>query len=450
MKLRESIAYNKDLITGEENFLIKQKPIVPVKGTVKLELFDALTGKKTYEAKTENIINSIVSKYAFMDYFYGKIKGDRGISYYAAPFQYMVLTDYKGIEDAEIEFYKGNLVGYGDKTTAYSGPDTLRGTINLAESNLDLSGNGLVHFVFDFPTHAANGTFESLWWVNNLITSPSKKRTITVQCPCTRTDGGATGTGNYPGFVLVRTADKWIAIIGENSSTVGVTVFYQKYALVLNDDFSFYKYIDLSGKLSSAFVNAFCGWGSSETDLIIYNGYVSSNNIAVINIETEQIKYITCNAGDYGSPYISANIRNNKLYICGNKFAEYSINGGTTTFIKDNGSCVPYFFTDYNKGVGFLNSSSTICFIENGAVKVTPVTINSNSLLRHIKYSPNDSDVGYVLESFLQNGTTVTLTIGEYSIGTQVGAQTLLASSVTKMPTNTMKIQYDFQIEKVL
>ena len=449
MEFRESISYNKDLITGEETFLHKQKPIIPLRGTAKIELFDDLSGKKVYEAKTENIINNIVSKYAFMDYFYDKIKGAKGLSHYLAPFQYMVLTDYKGAEDADMEFYKGSLVGYVDKAVAYSGLDTLCGTVNLSETKLDSTGDGLLHFVFDFPTHAANGTFQSLWWVGNLITSPSKKRTITSECPCTRTDGKGY-SGNYAGLVLVRVSNKWVAIIGQNSVSNSVSGFYPKYALVLNDDFTFYKYIDISGKVSSSSINNYCGWGSSETDLIIYNGYISSNNVCLLNIETEQINYITCNASDYGNPNIGANIRNNKLYISGSKFAEFSINGGSATFIKEYGPCTSYSFTDYNDNIGLVNASGNICFIENGILEITPVKVNTNTLQRHIKYRQNNSDMGYVLESILQDGTTVTLTIGEYSIGTQVGAQTLLASPVTKTPTNTMKIQYDFQVEKVL
>lgn len=52
----------------------------------------------------------------------------------------------------------GNTVGYADGDL-YTGSDTLRGTINSAESNVTENG---VKMVFDWPTHAANGTIRSI------------------------------------------------------------------------------------------------------------------------------------------------------------------------------------------------------------------------------------------------------------------------------------------------
>lgn len=217
MELRESIAYNIDLIKGDKKELVKQKPKAPTRGIATVELFDSENGEKIYEAKTENIINNYVSKIAYMDYFYGKIKGNRANSYYSAPFQNIVLTSYSGDESADIKYYKGELI-----------------------------------------------------------------------------------------------------------------------------------------------------------------------------------------------------------------------------------------FTDFNDSVAFLNESKKICYLNNNVVKTTPITINTAAAQRHLKYRPDDNEIGYTLEQIKQDGTNVTLTIGKYSIGAHVGAQTLLAAPVTKTPTNTMKIQYDFQIQKVL
>ena len=52
-RFRDSIAYNHDFITGERIEVVKRKPlIVPARGIATVELFDAITGKKTYEAKS--------------------------------------------------------------------------------------------------------------------------------------------------------------------------------------------------------------------------------------------------------------------------------------------------------------------------------------------------------------------------------------------------------------
>ena len=450
MELRESIAYNIDLIKGDKKELVKQKPKAPTRGIATVELFDSENGEKIYEAKTENIINNYVSKIAYMDYFYGKIKGNRANSYYSAPFQNIVLTSYSGDESADIKYYKGELIGYADKETAYVGNNILKGTINTAETKLDTEGDGVLHFVFDFPTHAANGTFQSIWWIGDMTTSPTKKEEITVVCPCTRTDAIAGGSSYYVGKVMTRSADKWVCVLGEKSCDSWVSIFYPKYALILNDDFTFYKYIDISGKLSSSITNTFCGWGASDNGVVIINAYSKTNNLAIIDIDTEQVQILSLDTSNIGGQYVNINIRGNKVYVSGSKFCEYVINGGTLTLVRDYGKATIYFFTDFNDSVAFLNESKKICYLNNNVVKTTPITINTAAAQRHLKYRPDDNEIGYTLEQIKQDGTNVTLTIGKYSIGAHVGAQTLLAAPVTKTPTNTMKIQYDFQIQKVL
>ena len=450
MEFRESIAYNIDLINEDRKELLKQKPKVPTRGIATVELFDSENGEKIYEAKTENIINNYVSKIAYMDYFYSKIKGNRNSNYYSAPFQNIVLTSYSGDESADTPYYKGELIAYADKATSYSGIDILKGTINTAETKLDTEGNGLLHFVFDFPTHAANGTFQSIWWIGDMTTLPTKKEEITVVCPCTRTDAIAGGSNYYVGKAMTRSSDKWVCILGEKSTSSYTSIFYPKYALILNDDFTFYKYIDISGKLSSSITNTFCGWGASDNGVIIINAYSKTNNLAIIDIDTGQVQTLSLDTSNIGSQYVNVNIRANKVYVSGSKFSEYVINGGTLTLVRDYGKATSYFFSDFNDSVAFLSEDKKICYLNNNAVKATPIIIDTSSTQRHLKYRADDNEIGYTLEQIKQDGANVTLTIGKYSIGKHVGAQTLLAAPVTKTPTNTMKIQYDFQIQKIL
>lgn len=371
-------------------------------------------------------------------YIYSKIKGSRSSSYYSAPFQNIVLTSYSGDESADTPYYKGELIGYTDKGSSYSGSDILKGTINTAETKLGTEGDGVLHFVFDFPTHVANGSFQSIWWIGDITTSSSKKEEITVVCPCTRTDAIAGGSNYYVGKAMTRSADKRVCILGEKSTSSYTGIFYPKYELILNDDFTFYKYIDISGKVSTSITNTFCGWGASDNGIVIINAYSTTNNLAIIDIDIGQVQTLSLNTSNIGDQYVNVNIRGNKVYISGNKFSEYVINGGALTLVRDYGKATSYFFSDFNDSVAFLSEDKRICYLNNNMVKATPIIVDTVSTQRHLKYRSDNNEIGYTLEQIKQDGANVTLTIGKYSIGTYVGAQTLLAALVTKTPTNTI------------
>lgn len=115
---------------------------------------------------SHNIVNEFSNRQAFACFFYDLIK-QSGISLnYRNPFTNLMLTDYDGNENANELGLRGNLIGWANKNTAYSGSDTLRGTINLSESQTSNDNRtGLITLVFDFPTHAANGTINSVWWM---------------------------------------------------------------------------------------------------------------------------------------------------------------------------------------------------------------------------------------------------------------------------------------------
>lgn len=451
MPLRQSIAYNKNLLTGEMNVLTKMKPIAPVRGMAKVQLIDAENGKVIYEAHTENIINSIVAKYAFMEFFYFKLKGETSKSYFQAPFDYLLLTDYEGEEDPQIKYYRGSVIGYANKNTTYIGNSNVKGTINVSESDLDVNGTGLIHFVFDFPTNAANGTFNTIWWVSELSKGMKLNKSFSISCTSIREDNYNYAGSNYPSVCMFRSQNKWVCIIGKGNSESHLSVFKPFYALILNDDFTFYKCIELGDKLSTKFTNVSCGFGCSNNGVVIINGYEKSNNVAIIDIDTEQITYLSIDTSEIGYQSIYINIIDNKIYISGQKFCEYVINGSSVTLIKNYGDAIPYFFAKIDNKIAFLNTNNRIAYIENGMVKESAIAIESYYYERHMVFRPDNSDVGYVLKNIsVKDGYDVTLTVEEYITQPIVGAQTLLASPVTKTPTNTMKIQYDFQIEKIL
>lgn len=137
-------------------------------GKIKVELFDDLTGKKVDELVGENFISKgvrdVLFKMAMVSLFTQR-KYTGGRDYYRDindPFEWMVLTDATHAEAPDSEWLiRGNTVGYAYTDSTYSGDSTLRGGYNTGES---FTSSEQVHIVIDFPTHAANGTFQSIYF----------------------------------------------------------------------------------------------------------------------------------------------------------------------------------------------------------------------------------------------------------------------------------------------
>ena len=170
MNLINGVKTKENFLTGERVELPYTKKAAPVRGFVKLELFDDLTGKKIEEITSENFISKYVYQYweqlMRRSFIYHDESRQGDLSGFSTllpfPFQTFVLLDYNKPEDPQNESVAlGKLIGYATRST-YSGSDTKRGSINLAES---FANAEQLHYVFDFPTHAANGTFQSLAWV---------------------------------------------------------------------------------------------------------------------------------------------------------------------------------------------------------------------------------------------------------------------------------------------
>lgn len=174
--LREVICYNENFITGERAEMKKLKPSKGIKTKISVLLHDAISGQLVEKAVTENVLGNFIAKMAFNEYFFDDLQQpvsdstarwvhqfkNTGGTY---PFRRIFLTDYTGAESENHDRIKGELIGFARREADYSGTATDRGTINRLESNITFNGTQItVHIVFDFPTHAANGTFQSIWW----------------------------------------------------------------------------------------------------------------------------------------------------------------------------------------------------------------------------------------------------------------------------------------------
>lgn len=151
---------------------MKEQIILPSdflpEGRVKIELFDDLTGKKIEEYETKNFIANGIREQFFKlvqaDIFtrYKYTGQSRLHEALVDPFRIMSLTDASHPEQPNEEWLRrGKLIGYAYTNETYSGSDPQRGSYNAKESFTNLEQ---VHIVIDFPTHAANGTFQSVYF----------------------------------------------------------------------------------------------------------------------------------------------------------------------------------------------------------------------------------------------------------------------------------------------
>lgn len=196
MFTKKTTAVSRKPQIGEVITMEKEKPLFPVRGITKIELFNE-DGELIQEVESENFISKTVTekllswqKMMFMatserttddssywqlskeyngpmNHFlsYGNLFGYEQNYVSNAPFRRLLLTTNDNPEVPNVErVVRGSVVGWADKSDTYSGVSTKQGTVNPNESYMT---KGQMHFVFDFPTHVANGTFSSIYWAQD-------------------------------------------------------------------------------------------------------------------------------------------------------------------------------------------------------------------------------------------------------------------------------------------
>lgn len=137
-------------------------------GTV--ELFDDRTGKLKHRQQFENFIAlpaQLVARHQLRSVMNDGLSNLTAHDDQVPPsvFTHLFLTNDASVEDPATERYmKGGVVGWSNKTP-YVGADAFRGTPNAVGC---AASDTFVRWVFDWPTHAANGTFQSINWGNAL------------------------------------------------------------------------------------------------------------------------------------------------------------------------------------------------------------------------------------------------------------------------------------------
>jgi len=185
--------YVRNYRTNQEIVKIKEKN-GDIQGIATIQLFDAKTGALELEAKTHNIIYQAVydwlKSYQWDKFCAGAFnKTNTYQGYFNMDNIYLTTSTLPEGTPYNLFNYDGKLIGWANKAT-YSGSDTQRGTPNSAET---YTNDEKIHWVFDWPTHAANGTFQTIIWSNTLTLTAIYEGPINV--------GISTGMSD-PGFGL--------------------------------------------------------------------------------------------------------------------------------------------------------------------------------------------------------------------------------------------------------
>lgn len=162
--------YVKNFKDGTIEEHIKYKPMTGYRGRTTIQLFNAETGELEQEVMSENVINNWIVKDSFDANFRGQVNQTK-TSLFANPFSYLLLSNAAVPESADAKELVGNMIAWASRQT-YSGSAINRGTLNTAESwysNRTTAGKTTAHLVFDFPTHAANGTIRTIYWAPSLL-----------------------------------------------------------------------------------------------------------------------------------------------------------------------------------------------------------------------------------------------------------------------------------------
>lgn len=447
-----SLARKENFVTGEVIEMLKHKvSSIPIRGFTKVELFDEKRfGKKVEEVTAENFISINMKDY--LEYIlmneYSKIGiGLNGtdmmpLTYREFPFTVLALTTDSRPENPQVErIVMGDIIGYSLKGQ-YVGSDTRRGTLNSAESYKNRS---IAHFVFDFATNAANGTFYSVVWYSD-VGSPS----LTAQRYYQK---------NYEWYVDL-SGENGLASLGgaRGGMCFDGSSFWSMEAL----DSGVKKIVELlitpgqKGNVASFTLGRV--WD--------HPSYLGSNDVAYdMTYDSDYIYYVV-NTGKQNTIHrvkksdgtISTITLSESMYLCGVERvgAYFYVLGQSATPV--NGE-YPLRWAKYDSnfniieaknifdttvvayGMAYNQQKNEIAVRTNIGLFIFDTQMNRTSYAIDQPGSPS-SYPGIAVkdgEYFIRSNNTIFMA----ELGS-LGARNLLPTPVTKTSTNTMKVTYDF------
>jgi hypothetical protein len=432
--------YVRNFETGETVNLPKYKPEVQVKGNALIELFNERTGKKVLEAETENVINNLIAKEAFISGFDSLIGWNSNSPARTSMFQNIVLTNFTGPEDADAFYVKGDIIAWAAKMTGYIGDDVKRGTINIAESTRDF---GEYKFVFDWPTHSGNGTFRSIWWagVNGFLPQIDFHYLTSSSLPGTNNSSYRSCLG--PRFSVYVPQNTGIIIVkspnyngmsnpsnfgGHSSDTLDLSYIDTRIQGIWWDGEFFWIYGDINRKYYKCDENfsvllefdapAAASSSASRYNFTTFNGKFFS--------------YTQESSADWSlRRYNYQGVMENEF----NLFGQEGITAPSSMHIVGNAKSLIFHEANLRRIALVDANGNTLIFAVDANAQATNSYYTRNLLYDHkrniyySRYQYSSSYAHYYLQPVWYPG-----------------AQTLLASPVTKTNSNTMKVTYTFKV----
>jgi hypothetical protein len=453
-----SLARKENFVTGEVIEMLKHKvSSIPIRGFTKIELFDQKQfGKKVEEVTAENFISINMKDY--LEYIlmreYSQIGAwyTSSTSYYESnmrqvtsgifPFNTIALTTDSRPENPQSErIVMGDIIGYAFKNE-YVGTDTKRGTINAAESYTD---RGIAHFVFDFSTQAANGTFSSVVWHSNTGATSSlgsqqyrqKNYEWYVEL---RGKNGIPNNSHYRGGLCLDGSSFWVmesmgsgakkiaeilVTPGTNGKTATFTV-----GRVWDSHFSSYSDVAYDMTYDSDYIYYVANSGSYNT---IYRVKKSDGTKSTITLSGFRKLYGIERVGAYFYVLGDSETQVNGYYPM--RWAKYdsAFNIIEAKNIFDQ--------SPLGYGMAYNQIKNEIAVRTGSGIFIFDLQMNRLSYSISQPSSPNEYPGIAVKdgEYFLRDENSFFMA----ELGS-LGARNLLPTPVTKTSTNTMKVTYDF------
>ena len=331
---------------------------------------------------------------------------------------------------------------FRSKMDGYIGADVKQGSINIAESHRDF---GEYKFVFDWPTHSGNGTFRSIWWagVNGFEPQIDFHYLGSNSIPGTNTATYRTCIGpryavyvpQNTGIIIVKTPNydgmtNPTTFSSHSSDTLDLSYIDTKIQGVWWDGEFFWVYGDNNRKYYK------CDEGFSV--LLEFDAPAAASNAASrYNFTTFNGKFFTFTqeASDQWSlrRYNYQGVLENEL----NLYGQEGITAPSAMFIVGDSKCL-IFHEDNLSRIALVDANGmTLKFAVNSNAHVS----NTNRLSRNLLYDYK-RNIYYGRYYYSNSYSNYYLQPTWYP-----GAQTLLASPVTKTNSNTMKVTYTFKVE---
>lgn len=380
---------------------------------VEKDNFISLTGKEFLKLKQVNAIAERIG---------GNANINRFAQFLNSPFSRVVLTDsaVAGNELTDI-FLDGNVIGYADKDNTYIGSDTKRGTVNLAESYVDKSK---IHFAFDFPTHCANGTIQTLGFRS-------------IEDNAFRMVKDSDGEG---GYLFCNTNKDRVGYLTDRSSSRNILEFNL-------DNLTFV------GKQLSKFVR---GIANLDNKLYIL-GDADSNNAKIYDFST----------GDFGAEFVLSKDVPVKRCVCGykNKLYVSSASSSVDPDVSDAYSKYLYVFNSLGvfekrilmpkPAVGAhqilspFSENVLYVFVEGSGSYLLDLKIDSFKVFR-LEPGLNSYEIltKFVFDEDLNKRYSIfrkdSYAWGLYELTGSLGSKIVLPEPIVKTNAHTLKIEYDF------